>query len=212
MVFLVKKFQTCCIDGKLKKCYENVSNLPIIVPPNDPIYGKINVECLRFRRAVTDKNVKCPDNSRSKPAQQISGDTSYMDLSLVYGNNNHQNNQIRAFSGGRMIVVKRNGQCYPPQVRNVTKSCPGTSTPNEPCYQTGDPRSNQTPQLAILQILLLREHNLLADELASINPHWSDEKLFQVARSINIGQYQQINYYEWLPIFLGKFLNKKKFV
>jgi hypothetical protein len=64
-------------------------------------------------------------------------------------------------------------------------------------------RANQNPQLTILQIILLREHNRLANGLAHLNPHWDDETLFQEARRILIAEYQHINYYEWLPIFLG---------
>jgi len=69
---------------------------------------------------------------------------------------------------------------------------------------TGDVRANQNPQLTLLQILLLREHNRIASILSKLNPHWSDERAFQEARRINTAQYQHINYYEWLPLFLGK--------
>ncbi len=34
----------------------------------------------------------------------------------------------------------------------------------------------------------IREHNFLADNLASINPHWSPEKVFEEARRILIAQ------------------------
>lgn len=75
---------------------------------------------------------------------------------------------------------------------------------------TGDVRTNQNPGLAILQIILLREHNRIADVLQHLNPHWDDELTFQEARRINIAQYQHISYYEWLPIFLGEHFVKKK--
>lgn len=64
-------------------------------------------------------------------------------------------------------------------------------------------RTNQNPGLTILQIILMREHNRIADVLQQINPHWDDELTYQEARRINIAQVQQISYYEWLPIFLG---------
>lgn len=67
----------------------------------------------------------------------------------------------------------------------------------------GDVRVNQNPQLTILQIILFREHNRIANELSIINPHWSDETLYQEARKINMAEHQFITYYEWLPIFLG---------
>nr|CAH7728344.1 unnamed protein product [Callosobruchus chinensis] len=70
-------------------------------------------------------------------------------------------------------------------------------------FSLGDTRVNQNPQLTILQVVLLREHNRLASALAAINPHWDDETLFQEARKINIAQHQYITYYEWLPIYIG---------
>lgn len=69
---------------------------------------------------------------------------------------------------------------------------------------TGDNRVNQNPQLTVLQVLLLREHNRIATNLAKINPHWSDETIYQEARRIAIAEYQQISYYEWLPPMIGK--------
>lgn len=69
----------------------------------------------------------------------------------------------------------------------------------------GDRRGNQNPQLTVLQIILLREHNRIATVLSHINPHWDDETLFQEARRILIAEYQHINYYEYLPIILGKY-------
>lgn len=68
---------------------------------------------------------------------------------------------------------------------------------------SGDTRVNQNPQLTLLQVVLLREHNRLADALAALNPHWDDETIFQEARRINIAEHQFISYYEWLPIFIG---------
>lgn len=69
---------------------------------------------------------------------------------------------------------------------------------------TGDPRANQSPQLAVLQIVQFREHNRIAKKLEELNPQWTDETLYQEARRINTAIHQHISYYEWLPIILGK--------
>lgn len=102
-----------------------------------------------------------------------------------------------------MLVENRAGNEWPPQDPNATASC-DVQTPQETCYLAGDSRANQNPGLTILHIVMLREHNRIADNLQSLNPTWDDETCFQEARRINIAQYQHINYYEWLPIFLGR--------
>lgn len=67
----------------------------------------------------------------------------------------------------------------------------------------GDLRLTQTPQLALQHSLFYRSHNYIAKQLAKVNSHLDDDKLFFEARRINIAIYQHIVYNEWLPLYLG---------
>ncbi|CAG9772547.1 unnamed protein product [Ceutorhynchus assimilis] len=191
----------CSPDGQLLELANSPDHcFPITVPANDPAYSQQNIRCMNFVRTITDKDRRCIGDHQ--PAEQLTAVNHYLDLSIVYGNSDQVNQQVRAFQGGRLISEQRNNQEWLPRNQNVSGSCT-VLDPNEPCYMAGDTRVNQNPQLTVLQTLLLREHNRLADNLAKINPHWDDETIFQEARKINIGQHQQISYYEWLPIFIG---------
>ncbi|XP_017753112.1 PREDICTED: peroxidase [Eufriesea mexicana] len=193
--------QCCTDDGQLldtdllhDQCY------PIIIPYNDHAYSKANIRCLNFVRSTTDLDRGC--TPRYKPAEQLTVVTHFLDLSLVYGSSDQLATSLRAGVGGRLNVDIRHNKQWPPPAVNRSQTCDVTG-PTEVCYQAGDTRVNQNPQLTVLQIILLREHNRIADALARINPHWADEIIFQEARRILIAEHQHISYYEWLPIFLG---------
>jgi peroxidase len=70
-------------------------------------------------------------------------------------------------------------------------------------YLAGDIRANENPNLLSLQTLFVREHNHWADKLAQEHPNWSDEQLYDAARSIVEYELQQITYNEWLPHLIG---------
>lgn len=105
----------------------------------------------------------------------------FLDLSIVYGNTDQVNQQVRLYQGGRLRTDVRNGQEWPPASNNATGTCSIQSL-GEACYLAGDTRVNQNPQLTVLQVILLREHNRIADFLAKLNPHWDDETIFQVGK------------------------------
>ncbi|XP_050294135.1 peroxidase-like [Anthonomus grandis grandis] len=189
----------CCTEDFKMLANPPDSCFPIPVPANDPVYSQYGYTCLPLSRSATDEDFNCLGN-RSR-VEQITSVSAFLDLNIVYGNSVSENANLRSFVNGRLIMNNVNNQDMLPTHPNPTCSTVGGS--NLPCYMSGDPRVNQNPDLTILQTLLAREHNRIADTLAALHPEWEDECIFQEARKINIAQYQYIAYYEWLPIFIG---------
>lgn len=69
---------------------------------------------------------------------QLTTVTAYMDLSLVYGSSMRQAAPLRAGAGGRLLTLLRGGREWPPQDANITLTCEMATSPNEPCYLTGE--------------------------------------------------------------------------
>lgn len=193
----------CCTSNGMytDEASTNAQCAAIGVPVNDPVRGPLGIKCLEFDRTKTTKHNNC--TAPKVPADPISSTTSFMDLSFVYGNNEDQASPLRAWCGGRLLHVIRKGQEWLPQDPEANITCDMKNRTNSPCYLAGDSRVNQNPQLSILQVVLLREHNRIADILSSLNPLWTDEIVFQETRRILIAMFQHISYYEYLPILLG---------
>ena len=75
-------------------------------------------------------------------------------------------------------------------------------------FAFGGDRANSTPFTAMMNTLLLREHNRVAGALEHRNPDWDDEQVFQTARNIMIPMFikivieQYINHITPLPFKL----------
>lgn len=74
---------------------------------------------------------------------------------------------------------------------------------SQSCFIAGDGRLGENPALTSLHVVFLRLHNRIAVQIAAINPHWSEERMFQETRKIVGAVIQHITYREFLPIVLG---------
>ncbi|XP_053676626.1 peroxidase-like [Anopheles nili] len=202
----------CCQNGRVvpspdKRCF------PISVHSNDSILSAGGTQCLDLVRTLNTCDMN-PATCTNQQAQQLNAATSFLDLSVVYGNSMMFSSMMRSYFDGRMRVEYRNGTEWPPKnfmgtCSQSSQSSTGSSYSNS-CFMTGDDRSSITPQLTILHIAFMREHNRIARQLQLSHSLWDDEKIFQEARRINIAQYQHIVYYEWLPYFLNGDLMKQR--
>ncbi|KFM59457.1 Peroxidase, partial [Stegodyphus mimosarum] len=171
--------------------------LQIDVPHNDPFYGPRNVKCLNLVRSIPVHG-QCIGRR-----EQLNKATSFLDGSAIYGSTVQQTKVLRSFSRGQLRTQLINNTPYMAFSEGDGYSC---GTPSEPlkCFAAGDPRVNMLVELTVMHTLWHREHNRLADELNKINPHLTDEMLFQEARKILIAELQHVTYNEFLPLLLGE--------
>jgi prostaglandin-endoperoxide synthase 2 len=137
-----------------------------------------------------------------------------LDLCPLYGRTRAQTDQLRLKSRlpdefGRLKSQMIGGEEYPlflyPKGSAAPKPefdqldpplfSPGPPSPQCPpppqaqldtIFAVGGNRANATPFVAMMNTLLLREHNRVARELCRHNPGWDDERVFQTARNIMI--------------------------
>lgn len=198
---VVRTVHTLGPDGDVKKCVCGSTSpdcISIPIPKDD--YRFKNQECLiMVREADARETFDCDLESRT----QLNLINSWLDNSNIYGNTKEEEAQLRAFYGGRLEVSYFKGAAGP----LLPSKCPFNAfyllKKRDVCFISGDDRVNQYPTLTAMHTLWVREHNRVAGELWKINPHWDDERLFQEAKRIVNGIYQNIVYWEWLPLIIG---------
>lgn len=166
------------------------SCLPIKVPLDDPWLSPLGVRCLEFLRSAPAQRRDCLLSWREQTNQV----TSYIDASPIYSSNPKTSDNARIFRSGMLLFGRG------PPSEDV---CFRAALANQ-CIRPGDARSGEQPGLLMLHMVWVNEHNQIATRLSDINPHWSDEKLYQETRRIIGAMFQHITYREFLPIILGK--------
>lgn len=126
--------------------------------------------------------------------EQTNQVTSYIDASPIYSSNARSADLGRIFEKGLLIFG---------QSTSFNDTCM-QGTIAQKCIRSGDGRSGEQPGLLALHHVWVGEHNRIATELSDLNPHWSDEKLYQETRRIIGALFQHITYREFLPIVLGR--------
>lgn len=176
------------------------SCFPISVPSSDPFYSQFGGQtstCMSFVRSAVAPKINCALG----PREQMNQLSSFIDGGMIYGSSKPSSDSLRSFVGGQLASSNIGGQEFLPM---STSSCGIPRTRNLKCFKAGDGRVNVQANLVAMHALFLREHNLIAKELAKLNPRWSDEAIFQESRRMLIAILQHITYNEYLPVILGE--------
>ncbi len=182
---------------------------PISIPPDDPRIRK--ARCMEFTRssAVCGSGITSGIFNSIIPREQINQITSYIDASNVYGSTKEQADDLRDFTDnlGRMkvgLLVDSSGKHLLPFNTDTPIECQRDENETPiPCFLAGDGRANELLGLLSMHTLWVREHNRIAAEISTINPHWNGERIYQETRKIIGGVMQHITYASWLPKVLG---------
>ena len=111
--------------------------------------------------------------------------TSVLDANFVYGSSKDTADRLRTFQGGLLASNPINRHLglkdlLPPKLESPDAGCKDRPNNDTYCFLAGDSRANQQMMLIAQHTIFMREHNRIAAELAYINPHWDDEKIYQV--------------------------------
>ncbi|XP_057669934.1 peroxidase-like [Diorhabda carinulata] len=192
----------CTSDGRklLPKELSHPSCLPIEIPENDWFFGKFDISCMEFLRSAPSTRINCDLGWR----EQINQATSFIDASTIYGNDLETADTIRTFRRGKIFYGRPLGDrpLQPPDPLGGELCNAGALTTD--CFETGDTRVIEQPGLTAIHTVWIRYHNKIATQLSRMNPHWTDEKVYQETRRIVYSLIQHITYKEFLPVLLGR--------
>lgn len=162
---------------------DNDSSNPIEVPlPEGDVLGSgsLSIGRTQVDTTRTPEEAHLPDTYRNI-------NTHWWDGSQLYGSSLEQNNKIRSFVDGKLIVEADN------------------TLPED--YFTGVPitgfNKNWWVGLSMMHQLFTLEHNTIADMLKQNNPGKDDQWLYDKARLINAALMAKIHTVEWTPAIIA---------
>ncbi|CAF1476604.1 unnamed protein product [Adineta steineri] len=155
--------------------------------------------CMLFPRssAFFEREEACQLDVR----EQVNQINSYLDASLIYGNDKNKADELRSFKNGQLKTTNQN---LPPQTHTGKEgnSCRGAQV-GRGCFLCGDTRSNENIGLTSIHAIFIRLHNNIALSLSKINLFWSDDIIYHEARRIVTAILQHITYKEFIPLMIG---------
>lgn len=156
-----------------------------------------------FKRSLAGLRPNCALG----PRVHINTITATIDGNTIYGSTKHIADQLRTFSGGLLKVqdvFRSRGlkPLLPKQTDLPSLDC--FDRPNNLyCFLGGDERVNEQPTLTVMHTIYVRDHNRLARQLAALNPHWDDDRIYHETRHIEAATIQHVLISEYLPLLIG---------
>lgn len=141
------------------------------------------------------------------PREYVNHVTAFIDASVVYGSDESIALALRTLEGGQLKSQETDvGELLPFNTDGLINE----PAPVSQFFLAGDVRSNENIGLTSMQTLWVREHNRIAEELATTefagqdlaDPE-IDEEIYQRSRQIVMGLIQNITYNEFLPSTVG---------
>ncbi|XP_028816954.1 prostaglandin G/H synthase 2-like [Denticeps clupeoides] len=112
-----------------------------------------------------------------------------VDLSHVYGQDLARQRQLRLLEDGKLKYQLVDGEVYPPTVAATGAEMHyPPHVPESRRFAVGHEAFGLVPGLMMYATIWLREHNRVCDVLKAEHPDWDDERLFQTARLVLIGE------------------------
>ena len=174
--------------------------LRIPIPLGDPVFDPFSSgrRTMAFNRSAIDPRTgTAPDN----PREQINVISAFIDASNVYGSDASRTRALRTNDGTGRLKMSTDGLL--PYNLNRIENDNGNSRQVQSLFLAGDIRANEQVGLTALHTLFVREHNRLADLMASEESGMTGQEIFELARKIVGAQMQVITYNEFLPLLLG---------
>jgi hypothetical protein len=172
--------------------------------PNDPMGVQ------PFTRSNFDPNT---GTSTSNPRQQVNTQSSFEDLSQVYGSTDAVADILRSHVGGQLRTgpgdnLPTESMFTAAELATLNQDEGGIANdahqvPDSQLFVAGDKRVNENIELTAMHTVFLRNHNRLAGQLQKLHPDWTDEQLFQEARKLNIAEAEMVTFKEFLPAIFG---------
>jgi len=154
--------------------------------------------------------------------EQQDDETSFLDLSQVYGRHDVVTNLLREKDSAKLLTGPDNMLPTYQLISDhhgVAVGAVGNGDANDLAtiihedfaapfsashYAVGDNRANQNAALLTHHLMWVRNHNYHVDELEKMFPKWTDDQIFNAARALNEAEWQNVVYTEYLTKLLGE--------